>query len=74
MNEQSLAMSYLLCFGILFLSSSCINDQSSKKYEDTVDIPVNQEMNAELTSPPYVPTPIGRRMTKTVFRNTANTT
>ncbi len=64
MNEQSLAMSYLLCFGILFLSSSCINDQSSKKYEDTVDIPVNQEMNAELTSPPYVPTPIGRRMAK----------
>lgn len=57
-------MSYLLCLGVLFLFSSCINDQSSKKYEDAVDIPVNQEMNAELTSPPYVPTPIGRRMAK----------
>ncbi|CAM3376409.1 copper-containing nitrite reductase [Aequorivita lipolytica] len=48
---------------IAFLSS-CVNDQSDKKYNDTVDIPVNQEMTAELTSPPFVPTPIGKRMAK----------
>tara|TARA_R100000005_G_scaffold90887_2_gene62686 strand:- start:1724 stop:3076 length:1353 start_codon:yes stop_codon:yes gene_type:complete len=29
-----------------------------------VEIPVNQEMIAELTSPPNVPTPIGKRMAK----------
>ncbi len=42
----------------------CVNDQSSKKYEDTADIPVNQEMIAELTAPPHVPTPVGKRMAK----------
>ncbi|MDP2685988.1 MAG: copper-containing nitrite reductase [Aequorivita sp.] len=46
------------------LLSSCVNDQSEKKYNDTVDIPVNQEMIAELTSPPNVPTPVGKRMAK----------
>jgi len=29
-----------------------------------VDIPVNREMQAELTAPPHVPTPIGKRMAK----------
>jgi nitrite reductase (NO-forming) len=48
---------------VAFLSG-CVNDQSDKKYNDTVEIPVNQEMIAELTSPPNVPTPIGKRMAK----------
>jgi nitrite reductase (NO-forming) len=63
-RKKSLPISHLLFLGALFLFSSCINDQSSKKYENAVDIPVNQEMTAELTSPPYVPTPVGRRMAK----------
>lgn len=55
-----------MLFGLstaVFLTG-CVNDQSDKKYNDTVDIPVNQEMIAELTSPPFVPTPVGKRMAK----------
>ncbi len=48
---------------VLFLSS-CVNNQSDKKYKRTVDIPINQEMIAELTSPPFVPTPVGKRKAK----------
>lgn len=61
----------LLCLKLLiflslsvFLLSGCINDKSSKKYENTVDIPVNREMTAELTSPPFVPRAAGKRKAK----------
>ena len=33
-------------------------------YESTADIPANREMIAELTSPPNVPTPVGKRKAK----------
>lgn len=39
-------------------------DKEKTSYENTEDIPVNQEMIAELTSPPHVPTPVGRRKAK----------
>ena len=42
----------------------CVNAQSDRKYQDTVDIPINQEMTAELTSPPFVPKPVGNRAAK----------
>lgn len=51
----------LCATGFLF---SCVNDQSAKTYQNTLDIPVNQEMIAELTSPPYVPVPVGNRKAK----------
>ncbi|MDN3724165.1 copper-containing nitrite reductase [Aequorivita sp. SDUM287046] len=54
----------LLGLGAVAFLSGCINDQSDKKYNDTVEIPVNQEMMAELTAPPFVPTPVGKRMAK----------
>ncbi|MEM0517130.1 MULTISPECIES: copper-containing nitrite reductase [Aequorivita] len=54
----------LVGIAAIAMLSSCVNDQSSKKYKDAVDIPVNQEMIAELTSPPFVPTPVGKRMAK----------
>ncbi|MCG2419171.1 copper-containing nitrite reductase [Aequorivita sp. F47161] len=54
----------LIGLGAIALLSGCVNDQSSKKYKNAVDIPVNQEMIAELTSPPFVPTPVGKRMAK----------
>ena len=54
----------LICIAVVTLLLGCVNDQSEKKYNDTVDIPVNQEMIAELTSPPNVPTPVGKRMAK----------
>ncbi len=43
---------------------SCVNDQSAKTYQNTLDIPVNQEMIAELTAPPHVPIPVGNRKAK----------
>src|SRR5690606_2113656 len=62
--KKNLVSKVLFGLGAMALLSSCVNDQSDKKYNDTVDIPVNQEMIAELTSPPFVPTPIGKRMAK----------
>lgn len=62
--KKNLFTKILLGLGAMAFLSSCVNDQSDKKYNDTVDIPVNQEMIAELTSPPNVPTPVGKRMAK----------
>jgi len=61
---KNLITRMLLGISAVAFLSGCVNDQSDKKYNDTVDIPVNQEMIAELTSPPNVPTPIGKRMAK----------
>lgn len=63
-RKKSLPLQSLLLMSAFFFLASCINDQSPKKYKNAVDIPVNQEMTAELTSPPYVPTPVGKRMAK----------
>ena len=49
---------------LAFMVSSCFNKQGEKVYEDKADIPVSQEMIAELTSPPNVPTPVGKRKAK----------
>lgn len=62
--KKNLVTKVLFGISAMALLSSCVNDQSEKKYNDTVDIPVNQEMIAELTSPPNVPTPVGKRMAK----------
>jgi nitrite reductase (NO-forming) len=51
----------------LFLMA-CINDKKTE-YESTADIPVSREMIAELTSPPNVPTPVGRRKAKKLIVN-----
>ncbi|MBD0822856.1 copper-containing nitrite reductase [Aestuariibaculum marinum] len=55
-------LNYLLLF-ISLLLISCFNNQE-KNYENTSEIPVSREMTAELTSPPNVPTPVGRRKAK----------
>lgn len=62
--KKNFATKGLIGFAAVALLLGCVNDQSEKKYKDTVDIPVNQEMIAELTSPPNVPTPVGKRMAK----------
>ncbi len=54
----------LIIPGLLILLSSCVNDKKKKEYADAGEIPVNREMLAELTSPPYVPTPVGKRLAK----------
>jgi nitrite reductase (NO-forming) len=55
----------LKLLSVLFALSmySCMENKE-KVYEKAEDIPVNREMTAELTSPPYVPTPVGRRKAK----------
>lgn len=47
---------------MLFLTS-CF-DNKETVYDNAADIPVNREMIAELTSPPHVPTPVGKRKAK----------
>lgn len=47
------------------LVASC-GKKEETQYESTADIPVNREMVAELTSPPFVPTPVGKRKAKKV--------
>src|SRR5690554_3227532 len=42
---------------------ACFNDKKEEA-ENAAEIPVNQEMIAELTAPPFVPTPVGERKAK----------
>jgi len=53
--------------GLLILSSCKENDQ--KENSSTAEIPVSREMIAELTAPPNVPTPVGRRKAKKLIVN-----
>ena len=48
----------LLLLGASLLLSAC-NEQTT--YTSTTDIPVEGEMVAQLTSPPFVPAPVGNR-------------
>jgi nitrite reductase (NO-forming) len=48
---------------VLVLLFSCFNDKKTE-YATAEEIPVNREMTAELTAPPNVPPPIGRRTAK----------
>lgn len=52
-----------LLFLVASLFFSCFKEKKTV-YENAVDIPVNREMVAELTSPPHVPTPVGKRKAK----------
>lgn len=52
-----------LIFLSTLLFTSCFKDKE-QEYQNTADIPVSREMIAELTSPPNVPTPVGRRKAK----------
>tara|TARA_R110002049_G_scaffold307773_2_gene509429 strand:- start:14693 stop:16168 length:1476 start_codon:yes stop_codon:yes gene_type:complete len=55
-------VSGFMFFSMLFFSA-CVNNDK-KEYANSADIPVNREMIAELTSPPNVPTPVGKRSAK----------
>ncbi|GAA3575369.1 copper-containing nitrite reductase [Snuella lapsa] len=52
----------------ILLVVSCVNNEK-KAYENAADIPVSREMVAELTAPPYVPTPVGKRLAKKLIVN-----
>ncbi|WP_456438702.1 copper-containing nitrite reductase [Psychroserpens sp.] len=58
----------LLTIMLSILMMSCVNNEK-KEYDDAADIPVSREMTAELTSPPNVPTPVGRRKAKKLIVN-----
>ncbi len=60
---KSTHLSKMTLLLILLTMFSCFNNEK-KEYASAEEIPVNREMNAELTSPPYVPTPIGKRKAK----------
>tara|TARA_R110000868_G_scaffold342194_2_gene603007 strand:+ start:17750 stop:19219 length:1470 start_codon:yes stop_codon:yes gene_type:complete len=53
----------LMALALVVSFTSCINNEK-KEYASTAEIPVNREMVAELTSPPNVPTPVGKRKAK----------
>ncbi|HMQ45584.1 MAG TPA: nitrite reductase, copper-containing, partial [Mariniflexile sp.] len=61
MKQLKYALGLSVAFMLFF--TSCFNNEG-KKYENAEDIPVNKEMIAELTSPPHVPTPVGKRKAK----------
>ncbi|MWW24092.1 copper-containing nitrite reductase [Algibacter lectus] len=61
MRPSNLLLS--LTFLSTLLLTSCFKSKE-QEYENTADIPVSREMIAELTSPPNVPTPVGRRKAK----------
>lgn len=56
------ATSTLLFSSLLLVFISCKNDDENKK--EAEEIKVSQTMNAELTAPPLVPKPTGRRKAK----------
>lgn len=56
----------ILLISIVLFAFACNNpsEKKAKKSVDTTSIPVDGEMEAELTSPPLVPKPIGDRAAK----------
>lgn len=64
-SKRTKTMFIPLCFGaMVLLLSSCVGANEKKVYDNAEDIPVNREMTAELTAPPNVPRPIGKRKAK----------
>jgi nitrite reductase (NO-forming) len=54
---------YLIVFFVLTILYSC-SDNKTNENTSAEYIPVSMEMTAELTSPPNVPTPVGKRKAK----------
>lgn len=61
--KRLLLLPNMLLLSSLMLSS-CFNNKTEHTDLIAAEIPVNREMVAELTSPPNVPTPVGRRKAK----------
>ncbi len=60
----------LFIIGIIAFFYSCGNTSEKKEQAiDTATIPIHREMVAELTSPPYVPAPVGNRKAKKLIVN-----
>lgn len=64
-SKMPLALITVL-FAILLVA--CVGNEE-KEYANAEDIPASREMVAELTAPPHVPTPVGRRKAKKLIVN-----
>src|SRR5690606_22759762 len=62
-TKVTLLRTMLLAASATFLFS-CSEKQKQELATNTAEIPVNREMIAELTAPPFVPTPVGKRKAK----------
>lgn len=62
-TKVTLLRTMLLAASATFLFS-CSEKQKQELATNTAEIPVHQEMIAELTAPPFVPTPVGKRKAK----------
>ncbi|WP_179349111.1 copper-containing nitrite reductase [Winogradskyella pacifica] len=58
-----------IIFSLTLLMLSCGDSEKQEQHSATAEIPVSREMIAELTSPPNVPTPVGRRKAKKLIVN-----
>lgn len=68
LKTKRFVLSISIITSVLLLITSCLSNDK-KEYENAEDIPVSREMIAELTSPPNVPTPVGRRQAKKLIVN-----
>lgn len=58
-----------IILSLTLLMLSCGDTENKEQNATTADIPVSREMMAELTAPPNVPTPVGRRKAKKLIVN-----
>lgn len=58
-----------IILSLALIMLSCGDNEKTEQHSDTAEIPVSREMIAELTSPPNVPTPVGRRKAKKLIVN-----
>ena len=69
-TKQKLKMKILfVAFTTISLILSSCKDSGGIENKSAADIPVSREMTSELTSPPNVPRPIGRRKAKKLIVN-----
>jgi len=68
-TNKKMLPSLLVAILLIFITASCINNNEAKVYADTSEIPASREMIAELTSPPNVPTAVGKRKAKKLIVN-----
>ena len=54
----------LALLALAFITLTACSNKEKSEPKDAEDIPVSREMIAELTAPPHVPTPVGRRKAK----------
>ncbi|MDX1270603.1 MAG: copper-containing nitrite reductase [Bizionia paragorgiae] len=66
--NPKMAIKSTVFFMSTLLMVSCFNEKETSE-KAPAEIAVNQEMLAELTAPPHVPTPIGRRKAKKLVVN-----